>query len=241
MSKIILRDQRIYIDGYELTSRSNSCQIQASKDVKDATTFSNTHREKLSGLRDFTFGMGGFMDPDVADQAIWSSLDGSGFVITATPDVPVLGGTAFLMNAIDSSIQILGAVGEVAPFQIGASGDSLMTKGVVMVLSSSAITTAGSSTIQQNSNAAVGKKLKLAIHVLSIAGTGTPSITFTLKSSQVAGMTSSTTLITTPAIDAVSGFYSEAILAAIGTYFQLSWTVTATTPSFSVMASFSIV
>ena len=241
MSKDLLRDQRIYIDGYELTSRSNTCQIQASKDIKDATTFGTTNREKLSGLRDFTFGAGGFMDPDEADQAIWSGLDGSDFMVTVTPNTPSVGGIAYLMKAVESSIQILGAVGEVSPFQIGAAGNSLMTKGAVMVLPSNAITAAGVSTVQQNSNAGVGKKLKLAIHVLGISGSGTPTITFTLKSSQVVGMTSPTTLITTPAINALSGFYSEAILGAIGTYFQLSWTLTGTTPSFSVMASFSIV
>lgn len=241
MSKNILRDQRIFIDGYELTSRSNTCQIQASKDIKDATTFGMTDREKLSGLRDFTFGAGGFMDPDVADLAIWSSLDGADITVTVTPNTLSVGGIAYLMKAVESSIQILGAVGEVSPFQIGAAGDSLMTKGAIMVLPSTAITAGGGSAVQQNSNAGIGKKLKLAIHVLGISGTATPSITFTLKSSQVVGMTSPTTIVTIPAINAVSGIYSEAILAATDTYFQLSWTVTGTTPSFSVMASISIV
>lgn len=242
MSQTILRDQQIFLDGYQIDSLSNSCSIEAKKDVVDVTTFGNSDRVKQSGLFDLTFSVGGFIDyASAVDSFLWTEISDTDIVISVIPQTPALGGIAYLMNAIESDIRLLGKVGEAAPFQIGAAGDSLMTRGTIILLPTTPITTTGTSAVYQNTAAAVGKRLKLAVHVIGITGTGSPSITFILKSSQVVGMTSPTTLITTTSINAVNAAYAEALLAATDTYFQLSYTVTGSTPSFSVLGSFSIV
>lgn len=242
MSQTILRDQQIYLDGYQIDSLSNSCSIEGKKDVVDFTTFGNTDRVKGSGLFDFTFAAGGFIDyASVVDAFIWNEVLSNDMLITVTPQAQVLGGVVYLMNAVETDVKLLGKVGDAAPFQIGAAGDSVMSKGSIILLPGTPITATGSGVAQQNTAATAGKKLKLALHVIGISGTGTPSITFTFKSSQVVGMTSPSTLITTGSITALTGVYSEALLAATDTYFQLSYTVTGTTPSFSVLGSFSIV
>ncbi|NTV25934.1 MAG: hypothetical protein HGB01_06960 [Chlorobiaceae bacterium] len=240
MSKTILRDQRIYLDGYEVSSRSNTCQIQASKEVKDVTTFSKTDREKLSGLFDFTFGAGGFMEIDAVDNALWVELNGSDMVVTVTSETQTVGGTAYLMKAIESSIQILGAVGDAAPFQIGAAGASMMTKGMILHLPSATITATGNGAVQQYPDASTGKKLKLAIHVLDASGTN-PSLTVTLKSSAVAGMTSPMDVVVSQALTGIGAQYLEAMLTSNNTYFRLSFAVAGTSPSFTALIAFAII
>lgn len=240
MSKTILRDQRIYLDGYEVTSRSNTCQIQASKEVKDVTTFCKTDREKIPGLYDFTFAAGGFMEIDAVDSALWAELNGSDMVVTVTPENQTVGGTAYLMRAIESSIQILGSVGDAAPFQIGAAGDSMMTKGMLLNLPATAITVTGNGAVQQNPDAATGKKLKLTIHVLDATGTN-PSLTVTLKSSSASGMTSPTDVAVSPAFTAIGSQYLEAVLTNNNPYFRLSFAVAGTTPSFTALIAFAII
>lgn len=241
MSKIILRDQQIFLDGYQIDSLSNSCSIEAKKDVIDVTTFGNTSRVRISGLFDFTFSAGGFMDPaSSADAFMFNEITDSDMVVSVSQQSPAVGGYAYLMNAIVSDLKLLGKVGEAAPFSIGAAGDSMMTEGVILAIPTSAITATGSAAVQQNTNAAIGKKLKLALHVLGVSGTN-PAITFTLKSSSAVGMTSPTTLWTSGSINALNGIYGDLPLSLADTYFQLSWTVTGTTPSFSIMASFAIV
>ena len=241
MSKIILRDQQIFIDGVQIDSLSNTCSIEAKKDVNDVTTFGNTSRVRIPGLFDFTFSAGGFMDPATpADSFMFNEISDTDMVVTVSQAAPAVGGYAYLMNAIATDLKLLGKVGEAAPFSFGAVGDSMMAEGVILVIPGTAITASGLAAVQQNTAAGIGKKLKLALHVVGVSGT-TPTIIFTLKSSAVAGMTTPTTLFTSGSLNAVNGIYADLLLSAADTYFQLSYTVTGTTPSFSVMASFAIV
>jgi hypothetical protein len=241
MSNTILRDQRIFLDGYEVSSRSNTCQIQATKDVKDVTTFTQSDREKIAGIKDFTFGAGGFMEIDATDTALWAGLNGGSIVMSVTPEVQALGGIAYVMKAVDSNIQILGAVGDVAPFQIGAAGDSLMSKGMILAVPATPVTASGNGTVQQNTDAATGKKLKMTMHVTAISGAGGPTLTATLKSSAVVGMTSTTDVATSQSFSAIGAQYIEATLADNKNYFRLTFAVTGTNPSFTVLIAFAII
>lgn len=239
MAKIVLKDQRIFADGYELTSRSNSCMVEAMQAMQECTPFGVDWREYLAGLKDYTFGCGGYMDIDDADAMMFNKLDNTDFVLTVTPETQAVGGIAFLMKAVQSSLQLLGSVGEVAPFQIGAAGNSIMGRGVILWLPATTTDSDANGTAVQISNAASGKTLSCAVHVLSVSGTS-PTLDITIESDDASGMSSPTTIVAADQFTAVGAYYSETTLASADDYFRAVIDVGGTSPEFSVIVSISI-
>lgn len=239
MSKFTLTDQRLFLDGYEVTTVSNTVKIEATKDVKEATPFNAAWREKLPGLKDFSCGCGGYMDVGDAESAIFEELNDSGFIFTVTPETQTAGSLAFIMKAVASSLNILGSVGEVAPFSLGAGGNSVMAKGMIFAPLAAVIAT-GDGTVINFPDATSGQTLTIAVHIVAVSGTN-PTLTMVVESSAVVGMTTPTTIITTASQNAVGALYQQAVLANTNKYFRVRFTVGGTNPSFTVIVSASII
>ena len=239
MSKTILRDQRIFLDGYELTTMSNSISIEATKDTPDATSFGEEWRARLSGLKDFTFGCGGFMEIGDTEEYLFDELESTGFVLTVTPETQTVGGIAYNMKAIESSLSLFGNIGDAAPFQIGAAGNSIMGKGHLLAIPGTALTASGTSTAVTAAEAADGKKLKMSLHVLSASGTN-PTLSVKLQS-DTTGFSSPTDLITSATYSDIGAEYDEIELSSADTLFRLSYTLGGTNPSFTALCAISII
>ena len=240
MSKQILSDQRIFMDGYELTTQSNSVKIEASKEIKDTTSFGSTWKQSTAGLKDFSCGIGGHMEIDEAATAMFALQNGANFILSVTQGAATGGSVSYFMRAVESSLALMGQVGEVAPFQLGASGSSVMANGLIAVSPAAAITATGTGTVLNFTGVVSGSKLKIAYHIVSVSGT-LPTLVMTTKSSAVVGMTTPTTLHTSASYNAVGAEYAEVTLASTNAYFRTDFTVTGTNPSFIVLVSVSVI
>jgi hypothetical protein len=242
MSKETLKNLRIYLDGYELTTRSNTAMLEGSKDAPDVTVFCSDWKEYLGdGLKDFTAGIGGFMEIDEADAAIFNELDDSGgFVLTLTTQMQAVGGLVFFMHAIESSLKLFGNVGDVAPFQIGAlSGSSRISRGVILA-PSDAVSADRTGAAVQIAAAEAGLTLNIGLHVTDVSGS-TPTLTMTIESDSTSGFSSPTTLYTSSSFVLPGAEYAEVTLASSDTYFRIKHDVGGTGSSFTTLASISII
>lgn len=245
MGKLILTNTRFFVDGVDLTGASNKIELGAEVEAKDATTYaSGGWKEYLGGLGGSDWKAAGFWeagDPSLVDDSTWSNLGGIDTVTVVPDGGGNVGDLAYLTQALTSTYTLLGDVGEVAPWQAGLSGSWPLARGLVAHPSGTARSANGTGTAQQLGAVAAGKALYASLHVLSVAGTSTPTITGRIESDDNAGFTSPTTRLTFAGATAASG----QILRTDGTaitddWWRVAWTVSGTTPSFLFASALGI-
>ena len=250
MAKDILRNVRLFAGGCDLTGAGNKLELGGEFEEKDATTWGSYDaasgkiaKEVMAGLFSAKISASGFWDagdPSLVDDAMWAARGGSNGW-SAWPAGAAEGSLAWLLTALHTSYQLLGAVGDIAPWQAGMAGNGFLARGQVASSPGTARTATGTGTIL-NLGAAVasGRRLHAALHVLSVAGTSTPTITAKVQSAATVGFAGPTDRITFSAATAVGGQYQTLAGPITDQYYRLSWTISGTTPSFLVAASIGI-
>jgi len=245
VSKFVLTDCRLFVAGSDLTGASNKVEISTEAEVKETTNYgSGGWHEKIGGLKSSEWKSAGYWEAGNAgmvDETAWFNL---GFVVPISA-VPrgggVVGDVAYMTQALRPTYMLGGSVGDVAPWQSDAQGSWPTVRGQVMHPPGTARTSTGTGTAAQLGAVPAGQALYAALHVLSVAGTSTPTITARVESDDNALFTSATTRLTFTAATARSG----QILRTAGTaitddYWRLAWTISGSTPSFLMSASFGI-
>jgi hypothetical protein len=242
--KQILTDVRLFAVGADLSGNSNKVELTAEVEEKDTTNYRSAGwKEVLGGLASSTFtaeGQWEAADPSKVDDASWAQLGGTG-PWTATPTDATVSTLAYFTNALRSSYALGGQVGDVAPWTGKASGSWPVVRGQIAHPPGTARTSSGTGTGLQLGAVAAGKRLYAAVHVLSVSGTGTPSITLRVESDDNAGFTSAATALTFAAATAPGGQILRSDGTAIAdSYFRIGWTVAGTSPSFLFTAALGI-
>lgn len=244
MSKTVLLDCRLFAGGADLSGNTAKAEITAEFEDKDATNYRSAGwKEVLAGLASSTVtgeGQWEAGDPGKVDDASWSQLGGLG-PWTVSPVDATVGTLAYFTNALQSSYKLGGQVGDVAPWSAKASGSWPMIRGQVAHPPGTARTASGTGTSLQLGAIPAGKRLYAAVHVLSVAGTATPTITARVESDNATGFPSAVTQLTFAGATAQGG----QILRTDGTaitddWFRIAWTITGTTPSFLFAAALGI-
>ncbi|NMO52029.1 hypothetical protein HH310_12580 [Actinoplanes sp. TBRC 11911] len=248
MAKQTLRNVRLFMGGCDLTGQSNKLELSGEFEEKDSTCWpvadSQTRiaKEILFGLFSAKIAASGLWDagdPSLVDDALWASRGGfAGW--TACPDGSLEAAVAYMMTAGESSYQLLGAPGDVAPWQASMTGTGWMARGQVASAPGTARTATGTGTILNLGAVPAGKRLHASLHVLSIAGTATPTITTKVQSAAAVGFSGPTDRITFAAATALGGQYQTLAGPITDGFYRLSWTITGTTPSFLVAAAIGI-
>lgn len=248
MAKHVLTNVRLFTGGADLTGRNNKLDLTAEVEHKDATGFNpddtqdRVWKEVLGGIASTQVSAEGQWeagDPSKVDDALWLQLGGLG-PWTACPAKSLPGNVAWLTSAMQGQYQLLGAVGDVAPWKAEAMGSWPLVRGLVAHPPGTPRTATGSGTAVQHVAVPAGMQLYAALHVLSVAGTGTPTLTVRLQSDDSAGMASPTTRITFTAATTVGGQIQRLPGPITDTFYRADWTISGTTPSFLFVVSFGV-
>lgn len=244
MGRFVLTDVRLFAVGADLTGNSNKVEISAEMEEKDVTNYrSGGWKEVLAGLGSAELSGGGQWeagDPGLVDDASWSQLGGVG-PWTAGPDGAAVGDPAYFMNALRCDYKLGDAVGEVAPWSGTAKSSWPLVRGQIAHPPGSAQTASGAGTALNLGAVAADKRLYASLHVLSVAGTSTPTITARVESDDAGGFASPTTRLTFTAATAAGGQILRTDGTAItDTWWRLAWTISGTTPSFMFAAALGI-
>ena len=240
MAKFVFNDGKVFSGGYDLSDHVTSVNLEIMSEELDATTInSGGFRERLGGLKDSTLQLDGFYEAGAnKPDALLGASVGNELIVTTVPEAGV-GNTAYFMKSRLFSYQMFGAVGEIAPFSITKSqSDDEVVQGKIEI--DGALTATGNSTGVQLGAVGSTEKIYVAIHCIAVSGTSTPTVTFKLQSDDNASFTSPTDVITFSDITAIGADYQSAAGAITDDYFRLNYTISGTSPSFSIHATIGI-
>lgn len=253
MTKFTLANVRVFAGGCDLTGASNKIDASADIDDKDVTTFGSTGpngdiwKEVLGGLGSSTLKAEGLWeagDPSKVDDALWAA-NGSVIPWSVLPRgggaaAPTYGDLAWLTKALNTKYNVGGGVGDAAPWSADASGSGRLPRGAVLHPPGTARTATGTGTGVQLGAVPTGKSLYAALHVLSVAGTATPTITVAVESDTTNAFAAPTTVGTFTAATAIGGQSLLVAGPATNTWYRAKWTIAGTTPSFLLLVTAGI-
>lgn len=179
MGKLVLKNQKIWFDGFDLSGRINNVSLEHGADAQEATTFGDNTRGYKPGLKTVSAGASGFVDLDGLDAALFSNI-AVGDKAFSFADSTAEGGTIRFFKAMAGSYKAGGAVGEMFKFDLGAAAQGSLVRGTLME-NNTGITANGNGTARELVAVPAGKKLVACIHVLAVAGTN-PTLDAVIKS-----------------------------------------------------------
>ena len=245
MGKFVLLNARTFAGAADLTGASNKIELSSERAAETITNFgSGGWVERVAGLADTEItgeGQWEAGDPGLVDDQQWAALTGSGATpLSVAPDGAALGELCWLTAAMTTKYQLGGEVGAVAPWTAEIKGSWPLVRGIVAHPPGTARTVTGTGTAAQLGAVPAGKHLYAALHVLSIAGTASPSITVSIESDDAGGMATPATALTFTAATAVGAQIARVAGPNTDTWFRPKWTITGTAPSFLFLCAFGI-
>lgn len=243
MSKFVLTNARLFTGGADLTGNSNKVEIQTTYEDKETTNYgSGGWKEMIAGIASSEINAAGqweAFDPSKVDDNQFGLLGGIG-PWSAAPADAVVGNLCYFTSALDAKYMLGGAVGEVAPWEASAKSTWPTVRGLVAHPPGTPRTTTGTGTGQQVGAVAAGKQFYAALHVLSVAGTGSPTITVAIESDTSGAFAGPTTRLTFVAATAVGGQILRAAGPFTDTWWRPKWTISGSSPSFLFVVAFGI-
>lgn len=237
---MVLTSCRIFAGGLDLTGYSNKTELSAEVEEKDVTTFnSGGWKECKGGLASATVKGGGHWeagDQSIVDDSRWTNL-AAVIPHSVYPADANDGSLGYFTSVLSKSYSFGGAVGDVNTFTIDDSSSWPVVRGVSLEPPGTARIVTGVGTGQQISAVSASQHLYGALHVLSIAGTVTPTITARIESDVDNTFATPTTQIQFAAATAISGEILRTAGAITDTWFRAAWTISGTNPSFLFVVS----
>jgi hypothetical protein len=244
MSSQILTDVRLFGVGCDFSGASNKAEIVAEVEEKDVTNYRSAGWKAVQGgIGSWTMNGEGFWeagDDSKVDDASWAQLGGTG-PWTICPADATVGQLAYVGLGLRDNLKFGGQVGDVAPWSGKVTGSGKLARGQIAHPYGTARTSTGTGTSIQLGAVAAGQRLYASLHVLSVAGTGTPTITARVESDNATGFPSAATQLTFAAATAVGGqFLSTSGSAITDDWWRVAWTISGTSPSFLFAMAFGI-
>lgn len=243
MSMFVLTNVRLFAGAADLTGRSNKVALATEAQEKDVTNFaSQGWKELLGGLYSSAIAAEGQWeagDLGKVDDESWTNLGAVG-AYTVCPNGAAVGDLAWMLQALKINYKLGGSIGDVAPWTSGASGAWPLGRGKVAHPPGTARTATGSGTAVELAALSSTEYLYATLHVLSIAGTATPTITVKIQSDADNTFASATDVLTFTAATAIGGQIKRAVGPVTDTWFRAQWTITGTSPSFLFLVGIGI-
>jgi hypothetical protein len=235
MAKFVLQNVRLFAGAADLTTVNNQVALSAEAESKETTAFVATGdawHEEISGIKSASLTASGqweATDASKVDDDAFGNL-GSVGAVSVCPATAADGSLAWLTQYNRRQYQLLGAVGDVAPWSWQAQGSWPLVRGAVLH-GPTARTATGTGTSVQLGAVSATQRLYVALHVFSVSGT-TPSLTVAIQSDNATGFPSAATVTTLTAATAIGSQITRVSGPITDDWFRVSYTISGTTPSF---------
>lgn len=240
----VFTDVRIYYDSADLTGYSNKVDLSSMVEDLDTTTFaSGGWHERVGGLFDSQSAIEGLYqagDLSMPDDVAWADIANAAVPQTIVPTSGAVSSLCYLTRNLQTAYKPGGDVGGLLAFSVDAKGNWPQVRGVIMHPQGTARTATGSGTAIQVGAVTAAQRLYANLHVMSIAGTSTPTLTVKIQSSVDNTFASPTDRITFTAATALFGQSSSVLGAVTDTWWRAVWTISGTNPSFLFAVSAGI-
>lgn len=245
---LVLTSARIFAGGYDLTGYSNKVELSTEVEDKDATTFLPLTDPNVG----FKKVLGGLATGKVMASGLWAAdptivIDDIAFPALGTivpfsvyPTDATEGSLGYFSQTLQKNYQFWGQVGDVAPWSIQEETTWPVVRGFSLEAPGTARTTTGTGTAVQIAAVPTGKQIYAALHVLSIAGTASPTLTVTVESNVDNTFGAPTSRISFAAATTVSGQILRTLGPITDTWWRARWTISGSSPSFLFVVSAGI-
>jgi hypothetical protein len=240
----VLVDARPYYGSVDFTTWSNKVELAGEWEDLDMTTFaSGGAKERTGGLADSSATLEGFWDAGDStkpDDVLFAN--GGTFIqpLTLCATSGTVGTLAYLTKVLQTTYKPGGDIGKLMGFSVEWKGNQPLARGQIMHPNGTARTTTGSGTGFQVGAVSAVQRMYANLHVFSISGTSTPTITVKLQSSVDNTFATPTDRIVFTAATALGGQASSVLGAITDQWWRAVWTISGTTPSFLFAVSAGI-
>jgi hypothetical protein len=236
MSKFVRTDLRIFSGGCDFTTMSNKLEVETSIQEEDATNYGSGGWEELvAGAREGSIAVSGFWeagDLSKVDDQAWASMGSVAGMTAIESATATYGDLAWLSQMLSGKYVIGDEVNKIAPFSLEGPGSGPLVRGIALHPPGTARTATGTGTATQHVAVPSGKRLYATLHVLSVSGTGTPTLTVAVQSDADSGFASPISRIAFAAATAIGGQFAYADAPITDTWYRVSHTISGTNPSF---------
>jgi hypothetical protein len=241
MTTYVMSDAKVWVAQYDVSGDLNALALANAAEVKDATTFGAGARIHRGGIKSVDLQLEGFYQAgtDLIDEIVFSRIGTPNLPVSCSPTGGAEGQTAYLFLAELARYRLGGEMGEMLPFTVEAEAQGQpLVKGQVLLNGIKGTT--GNGTAVQLGAVGAGQKLYAALHVLAASG-GTPSVTVKVQSDDNSGFTTPTDRITFGAKTSASYEWATPVGGAItDDYWRFTWTISGSTPSFTLVGVLGI-
>lgn len=252
MTEFVMLDSRVFVSGADLSGYSSKIEIGEEAEAKKTTNFRSGGAEELlagiskleiNGEGQWDVGTGVAGAVQLPDDSFWNNRR----VLEPWTVGPNLssdtnyGATMYLTKALRTKAVLFGEIGEVAKWEANAQGTWPLVRGVSAHPSGTPRTASGNGTATQVGAVPDAQTYLYAnLHVLSIAGTSTPTLTVQVESDNAVGFPSTTVRGAFAAATTVSGQAIRIAGPFTDDWWRVTWTITGTNPSFLFLVSMGI-
>lgn len=249
----ILKNVRLYMGGADYTGVSNKVEFTPEVEEKDVTTFGDYDtttgdlwKAVKGGIATAKISQSGFWeagDTGKVDDDRYAALGGAGAwsaFPTVTPAALTYGDLAWFTKAHSSSYALLGGVGDVAPWSGSLTSVYPAVRGVCAHPPGTARTATGNGTAVQLAAVTATQYLYASLHVLSVSGTGSPTLTVKVQSDTASNFPSATDVMTFTAATARTGETIRSVGPITDDFFRVNYTISGSSPSFLFVVAIGI-
>lgn len=239
MASTILKNQRIWCGGYDMTTDLNRAGLDLSHDEQDDTRFqpigSGGARARVCGLEDVSLSLGGFYASGAVsvDANAFAGWSGGLEEPLSLPFDGAEGNSAYILRGGKFKYSLGGQVGANTPISLdvkGTNGETAVARGLVTKTAGVVNATGATGTGVQLGAVSASQYLYCALHVFA-AGT---TITAVIESAATNAFGANTTRLTFGPITTVGATMLRVAGPITDTWYRLR--VTAITGSFTIAA-----
>lgn len=244
MATFVLTDVTTLVAGHDFTTDSNEVSLAVEVDDQENTTFGgNGFRSRIGGLKSVNAEISGYWqsaETDAVDPSAFENLGSRDEVVTISPTGED-GAPAYIFQAGRFSYEILGDLGDVAPFSLSmmstnrnglVRGKVAYPRGVVEAIGPIG---AGVTGLTATGDVPAGRYLYAAVHVLTAATT----LTVAVEGDDAATFATPETVATFTPATTTGGLWLTRVPGPIAhTYYRFN--VTAITGAFTLAGAIGV-
>jgi hypothetical protein len=240
MTTLVLKDQKLYFDGFNLTGDMNAIAINYSADMIDETTFGDSTHTMKGGLKTATMAHEGFWEggTDKVDDVLFTNIGVADKPITVGVETGADGELAYMMEAILAEYTPGGSVGELFAFSVAAeASEEGLVRGTIMHTATQIAS--GNGTARQLGAVSTSQKVFAALHVIAASGSS-PTLDVIVQSDDAGGFPSAVSQLTFAQATEIGGQFLSKAGAIADDFWRVNFTIGGGSPSFTFIVVIGI-
>ena len=237
MAVLVYTNTSIFHGALDVSGNANTVNVTAEVDPVEATTFASSGwKEHKPGLKSFVLDYAGFGDfAGTVDSTLSTNIGAAGQIVTVAPDGATGSPAYFGQGVLDAYTPMAAKVGDMSGLSCKVTGSNTsdgLLRGKLLAAKQTIAGTTNTTGVQMFASSSV-TIVRAALHVFSVSGTSTPTLTAAIQSASSQGGSYSTAATLTGATAVGATYHSETISSETDEWWRVNFTVSGSSPSFS--------